>query len=304
MERTQRIVDRLPSFYRAWDPDSVMYKLIDAFGRGLAEPHKDLSLIIRSHWVDTAFGADLDKLGSIFDLTRNSNEPDEDYRTRIKGAVQSFKGGGTRDAIITLVGMFLGVKEGEELELLENPATPFSITKKIVSGDSWAMGSMGIDDAIPAIEIGVEGDGLEILNPVLSSPDAGELLKFEGKLKSGQKLVINETSAQLDGVDAAEEVAAKPFPRLHRTGSTWQFEEALSVKVARFDRSSFDESIFEVPLPATTIQFNWIGRQPATFELKVSSAALKRNGLTKEDLEAFLNVIKGAGVKAVVSLSE
>jgi hypothetical protein len=303
MERTQRIVDRLPSFYTAWDPDSVMYKFIDAFGRGLAEPHKDLGLIIRSHWVDTAFGADLDKLGSIFELARHPNEADEDYRTRIKSAVRSFKGGGTRDAIITLVGLYLGVKEGQGLELVENPASPLGVTKRVVSGDSWSMGSMGVDDATPEIELGVEGDGLEILDPVLSSPETGELLKFKGRLKSGQKLVLKETSARLDGVDAGKKVAAKPFPRLRRGGSTWQFDEALSVKVARFDKSSFDDSIFEVPLPTTTIRFSWTGRLPATFELKVSAAALKRNGLTKEDLEAFVNVIKGAGVMAIVSPS-
>jgi hypothetical protein len=304
MERTQRIVDRLPAFYRVWDPESVMYKLIDAIGRGLEEPHKDLGLIIRSHWVDTAFGDDLDSLGSIFDLSRNSTEADSDYRARIKGAVQGFRGGGTRETILGLVGLFLGLRPGERLELSENPPAYLVVEKGVLSGDTWMMGSMSIDDATPSIEIAVEGEGLEVVDPVLTNSETGDQLKFRGELRSGQRLLVSDRTTQLDGLDVSDKVTTKTMPRLLRGGSQWQFEEALSAKVGRFDRSSFDESVFAVALPTTTIQFGWTARQPATFELKVPSSALARNGLTKEDLASFVNIIKAAGIKAIISVSE
>ena len=303
MERTRRIVDRLPGFYRAWDPESVMYKVLFAVGVGLSEPHGDLSIIMKSHWVDTAFTTDLDLLGSIFDLSRNRNEADEAYRVRIKNAVQGFKGGGTKESIVALMGVFLGLRPDERIEVRENPPRPLQIEKQVVSGDSWTLGSMSTEDATPAIEVGVGGKGLSIVDPVLTNADTGERLRFEGELKSGQRLSVSGGSAELDGTDVSDRLPFKTVPRLPRGGSRWSFEEVLAAKVGRFDRSTFDGSVFAVPVPATTVRFSWVGREPASFIVDVPSSALERNGLSKGDAEELLNIIKAAGIKATVGVS-
>jgi hypothetical protein len=303
-ERTQRILDRLPSFYRTWEPNSVIYKFIDAFGRRLAEQQKDLFRILRSHWLDTAFGGDLDNLGEIFDLQRKPHESDDEYRRRIKNAVAEFRGGGTREAILTVMRFMLGAREGENIELIENPATRLKVKKKVISGDSWVLGSMSVEDAIPDIELVAEDGGLRILNPVITNADTGETLRFKGQIKQGQKLSVRQGSAQLGEADVTAKVSTTIPPKLLRIGSNWRFEEELSAKVGVFDRAVFDESIFEVPVAATTIWFEWTALQPATFELRIPADVLNRSGLSKEDLEASLNVIKAAGVRALVAIVE
>jgi len=95
MERTQRILDRLPLFYRAWDENSIVYNLIFALGKRLDEADKEVTAILRSHWVDTAFGHDLDRMGAVYGFERKQREGDTEYKNRLKQAVIEFKGGGT-----------------------------------------------------------------------------------------------------------------------------------------------------------------------------------------------------------------
>ena len=163
---------------------------------------------------------------------------------------------------------------------------------------------MSVEDATAEMEVFVAGGDLRIMNPSITNRDTGESMRFEGELKSGQKLIVRQGSAQLDGADVSERVSPGTPPRLLKGGSTWSFEEALSAKVGFFDRAVFDESVFAVPLPPTTIRMEWTARQPATFELRVPTGSLARSGLSKEELEGFVNVIKAAGVKAIVTVKE
>ena len=304
MERTQRVVERLPHFYRAWDSESLLYRFIDAVAKRLSEAQKDLFFAMKAHWLDTAFDGDLDQLGAIFDLPRRPNEADNDYRIRIKNAIHEFKGGGTRDAILASLRVLLGAADAENLELIDNPPARVRVEKRVVSGDSWNLGSMSVEDATAEMEVSVAGGDLRIMNPSITNRDTGESVRFEGELKSGQKLIVRQGSAQLDGLDVSERVSPGTPPKLLKGGSTWSFEEALSAKVGFFDRAVFDESVFAVPLPPTTIRMEWTARQPATFELRVSAGSLARSGLSKEGLEGFVNVIKAAGVKAIVTIKE
>jgi len=65
MEKTLRILDRLPLFYRSWDKDSLIFNLLFAMGKRIEEAEKEVTAILRSHWVDTSFEANLDRLGAI-----------------------------------------------------------------------------------------------------------------------------------------------------------------------------------------------------------------------------------------------
>jgi hypothetical protein len=303
LERTKRIAERLPEFYRSWDPDSTIFKIVDAVGRALAETQKDLFRVIKTHWVDTAFGTDLDRLGAIFELGRGHDEGDEEYRERIKNALRQFKGGGTRGSILSLMADFLETSQ-DALELDENPEGPMSVKKKLAGGESWTIGSMSVEDAFPTIEITLEGEGDVVLNPAIRDLDSEERVGLQGNLRVGQRLVMSKDSATLDGRDVSASISSTAFPRLKRGGSRLVYEEEISANVGRFDKSHFDSSIFRVPVPDAIIRLTWNGRQPSTFQFKVASNALKDKGVTEEDAADFLNIIKGAGVKATLVVRE
>ncbi len=304
MERTRRIADRLPEFYRTWDTDSVIFKVLDSVGRSLNEEQKSVFRIMRTHWVDTANRGDLDKLGAIFELTRTNEEADDDYRARIKSALRQFKGGGTVASVKTLMADFLSVRE-EELEVVENPERKMSIEKRVAGGQTWTLGSMSVEEASPVIEMTLQGEGNVVLNPALRNLDSGGRVGFEGRFRVGQRLVMSEGSATLDGEDVSSLVTASPaFPRLSSGGSRWVYEEAISAKVGHLSKSSFGSSIFALPVPDAVIRLTWSGRQPSTFALRVPPRALAASGVSEGEAADFLNTIKGAGVRAELVVKE
>jgi len=303
MQRTKRIVERLPEFYRAWDSQSVVYKLVDAIGRALNEEQKEAFSVLKTHWIDTAVGEDVDRLGGLFQLKREPLEDDDAYRYRIKKTIERYEGGGTRKAILSYLGTLLNTKEGE-IQLIENPSTRITLETDLASGEKWEVGSMSIEDSTPSIEMEVREPGETILDPSLTNLATGESVKFNGVLSSQKILRIEPTSARLEGEDVSENVEATPFPELLRSGSEWKFGDALSSKIARFDSSSFDESIYEKSIPRVSIRFSWEGRAPSTFEVLIPSEALQRSGYTIEEIAVRLDLIKGAGIASRVRLKE
>jgi hypothetical protein len=304
LERTKRIADRLPEFYRTWDTDSVIFKLLDSVGRALSEEQKSVFRIMRTHWVDTANGGDLDRLGAVFELGRDKGEGDDDYRTRIKSALRQFKGGGTCASVRALMADFLSARE-EDLGIEENPGFEASIEKRVSGGQSWTLGSMSVDEASPVVEMTLQGEGDVVLNPALRNLDSNERVEFEGRFRVGQKLVMSRDSATLDGQDVSSSVSATPaFPRLLPGGSRWVYQEAISAKIGHLDKSPFEGSIFKVPVPDAVIRLTWSGRRPSSFTLVVPSRTLEESGVSEKEAADFLNIIKGAGVHAELVVKE
>ncbi len=303
MQRTARVAERLPEFYRSWDPDSVLYGLINAFARSLNEQQRDLFRIPRTHWVETAHLADLDAIGAIFDLLRSPGETDEDYRIRIKNGIQRFKGGGTRESVISMMAAFLKT-EGAELELVENPAAPLVVTRSVAGDSEWTLGSMGVEDAPPRMELSVVDEGERIVDPTLTVKETGASVRFRGTVAYGQRLVIEGARATLDEEDVSDSLERKGEPSLLRSGSTWSFHEALSSLVGSFDRSVFDGSVFQKPVPRVRVRFDWTSRQPCAFELVVPRRALERSHSSPEEVEGLLNIIRAQGVRATLRVKE
>jgi hypothetical protein len=305
LERTKRIANRLPEFYRTWDEDSVIYKVIDSVGRALAEEQKSVFRIMRTHWVDTANGGDLDKLGALFELRRDNGEPDDDYRARIKSALRQFKGGGTIASIRSLMADYLSANI-EDMVISENPERTISVERRMSGGDSWTIGSMSVDEAYPAIEMTLHGAGSVVLNPAMRNLDTGERVGLEGRFRAGQTLVMTKDSSTIDGEDVSSEVSASPsFPRLLPGGSRWVYEEAISAKIGHFDKAPpLGSSIFSVPVPDAVVRLTWSGRQPSTFTLTVPAKALEESGVSQSEAEGYLNIIRGAGIQANLVVKE
>jgi hypothetical protein len=299
LQRTQRILERLPSFYKTWDPTSLLFKVVCSLAKRLDEAQKDLVAILRAHWVDKALTLDIDHLGALYNMTRNPGETDVEYRNRLKLAIMEYKGGGTRSAVLTAVTTVLRLPRDYPLELVENPPKETHREVQVRTGESWWQSSESVVDATPRIEIQVATDGGKVTNPTLVNTDLEASLTFQGTMQSGEVLHIEDGKAILNGEDVTGRLTTSTVPKLLRRGSTWRYTELLEQAIGVFDVARFDEAIFPVGIAAVRIGFQWVAYQPATFELRIPKDALSRRG----DLpwvRAVVDSIKAAGVQALV----
>lgn len=118
--KTDRLVELFPDAYAARDKESLLYKLLDAFGAELMAADEQIKRLLKSHWVRYAEGDALDRLGAVYGVTRRAlssedeaaepePEPDEDFRRRLQSIVPMFTGGGTRRAVVGAVRSALGL---------------------------------------------------------------------------------------------------------------------------------------------------------------------------------------------------
>jgi len=312
LDTADRIVERLPRFYKAWDKQSIFFRFLKIFAQSFDEQRKDLYSIMRSHWVDTAHGSDLDFLGSIYRLKRRPNELDDSFRKRIKFFIVEFTGGGTKESILAQTALYLDL-QNEKPEMIENPATPQTLEKRVKSEDKWIMRSLSIHDENFAVTIlidQVQGDILEVFEPTITDLDRNISIKYNGNIRSGQKLLIKQDlTAELDGEDVTNKIStSSPYDnppstiKILRKGSRWTFKESISPKMGKFDEANFDDHVFEMFVPTVLLRFEWIALLLAAFELKVSDRALIQSGVLKADLEEIVNAIKASGVKAFVTI--
>jgi len=303
MSSTQRIIERLPEFYKTREKKSLLLQFIDSFGKSLGEVEKDVFQIMRGHWVDTAKGSDLDELGAIFTVVRQTGEEDQPYRRRIKRALQEYKGGGTVDAIrLALRSLFVPL--GDTFEIMEFPPTPTTFEVAVSSGDAWKMSSLGIGSVVPSVSITVESGDAEVRDPRLINKTTGESTGFEGLLKSGQELVLKENRATVDGHDATNGLNPKKMASIPRFESEWQYTEFLHGRIGVFDKGSFDEAFFATPLAKVRIGFSWTTLKASTVEVRVSRRVLERTGIREGEMMRTLNAIKASGVEMRIKVVE
>jgi len=300
IKRTKRIIERLPAFYKVWDRRTLLFKIIHSIGKMLDETEKDLDAILLSHWVDTAFREDLDKLGAIFNIKRKLGESDEDFRGRLKRAIVEFKGGGTVSALLTAVKISLGVPMDYPIELIENPPIILYREIDVRTGDTWWFSSNSVLDASPNMLLTVKSEDAKIVKPTLINLETNESITFNGEIKSGDVFEIKNGKAFLNGIDVSEMLSADKMPILLRKGSEWKYAEVLAENIGVFDQARFDDAIFAVGIPVVSLKFEWTAYQPATFEIRIPKDAL--TGKSVSEVEEIVNSIKAAGVKAIIKV--
>ena len=299
MERSQSVLERFPSFYKTWDSNSLIYKLVVSMGKRLDEADIELREIMRSHWVDTSYKGDLDGLGCIFNVHRKPEEADDDYRIRLKRAIIEYKGGGTINAILTSLRMTLGLPGDYPIELIENP--PIEVYREFLAkpGDTWEFNSESVLDAVPTIEISIDSEGEKITNPTVISIDTGESITFNGIIKKDELLEISQAGAKLGGKSVTSKLSVKKPPTIVRKLSQWSYNEPISEEIGIFDVGVFDQAKFAVGITTVKVGFRWTAQQPATFEIRLPKDAVKdRIDLAREAVDA----IKATGVKALIKV--
>lgn len=315
MEETERLIEALPSFYDTWDEESLFYQLIDAIAHQIYESRKEMYMIMRDHWIDTAKGEELEKFGALYEIQRLSEENDNVFRKRIKSAISGYKGGGTIDSILSLTRSFLAA-ENNEIRIIEFPRAPVQATYELESGDTWELTSESIQSEVPEIIVFVETSGasldkarfdesifpLAVTNPNFTNVVTKEAIGFKGMLDAGQTLRTFMGKAMVDDVDCSDQLTTTAIPTILRSKCTWRYNESVTEKVGSFNSGTFDTSLFRIPVAKVKVTLSWTARLAAAFELRVKKKALSRNRLSKEDVENFVSGIKSAGVKHIITI--
>lgn len=287
----------------ARERDSSTYRLVKGFARIIDQQRETLDRIYDSHWIDYARAIDLDLLVALLGIPRKDSESDEEFRARVKQTFADPKRGGTVEAVKTQLANFLGCSK-EDFLLIENPAIEMQVVKKVVSGESWIMSSSSIRDEKATIIISLENG--EASDPTLIDLDAKIAIGYKGKLKKGDKLEIRESKAKLNGIDVTNSISVAATsvdsPRISRRPSKWIFKERITDIIGRFDQSNFDETVFYESVPPTTIRLAWTARLLGCFEIKIPLNILSQSKLTKQKVEAFVNAIKAAGIRTIVTV--
>lgn len=309
--RVEKIAERFPHFYLHWEHTSLIYSLIHAMGTQFDEMEKDLLTIMRSHWVDSANDGDLDRFGSIFNMTRReflvngtiTKEPDQEYRNRLKMAITSYMGGGTVPAIRMMVRIALGLPIDYPIVINENPPKIRKWSKEVKAGNEWQMKSYTIQESVPDITLTVVSPDVIISNPTIMNMTTEEAITFRGTLKTGDILQIKKGQAFLNNKDLSNNLSSPRVPTLPRQRSKWKYTEDIGANIGVFDYTQFDTSVFAVDI-LSSITMVWIARQPASFDVLIPREMLQKAGITEQYLQELVDLIKAAGVVGTVKVIE
>jgi hypothetical protein len=301
MGGSDRISGRLPHFYTSWDPESSVAEFIAAQGKRSDECEKELVSIMRAHWVDTAHGDDLDRIGAIFSVKRRENEPDKEYRNRLKTAIISYKGGGTIRAIRMLVAIALKLPQEEPVTLVENPQVTMKRSWKTSAGREWDVNPGSIRASVPSVTLSVETGKARVTNPTLTNLTTGESITYNGDLATGDVLEIRDGNATLNGKPCTKNLSAPSVPWLPRKKSRWQYMEGIGANAGTFDAGRFDQSVFVIDV-ITTVTFEWQAHAPARFELHLPGDLLVRAGIRIDTMQDLVDSVKACGVKGTVKV--
>jgi hypothetical protein len=302
MARKESISNHLPHFYRSWDRSSVLWSFIDAQGSSLDGSETDLVSILRSHWVDTSRNGDLDKLGALYQINRKGGEKDQDYRNRLKMAILSYMGGGTRKSIQMMLRIILRLPPDVEIPIIENPPVAYKRTWKLISNQQWDINPRTIHESFPQITLSVISKEGKVSQPTITNLTSGDFVTFKGNMKEGDVLKISKDTAELNGKDVSQKLNTERIPTL-ASRSKWQFTEKIGGNLGVFDKTKFDESVYAIDI-ISEITFEWVGYEPASFEVIIPRDLLVQSGLTTNDVLESISTVKGCGVKAYVRMEE
>lgn len=301
MSRAEKISGRLPHFYKHWEAGSSIYGFIFALGKFLDESEKELVAIMHAHWVDTARGVELDRIGAIYNIKRKEKETDEDYKGYLKTAIISYKGGGTLGAIQTMARIALRLPPDQTVKIVENPPLAMKKNWEVSAGHEWWINPGSIHDAEPEITISVKTEKAKIKDPTITNLTTGESIVYKGEISHGDILKFVKGKAILNGQDQNGKLSSSSIPILPRRRSRWKYSEFAGENIGTFDKTSFDKSVFAVDI-ISSVTFEWNANQPASFELHLHKETLEKAGITAGYMQNVLNSVKGSGIKAIVKV--
>ncbi len=92
--------------------------------------------------------------------------------------------------------------------------------------------------------------------------------------------------------------------KILRRGSEWTFTESTSPMIGKFDEGVFDTHVYETAVPTASVRINWTARLLSAFELKVLKSSIERSGVTEDELRNMVDMIKAAGIKSFITITD
>lgn len=188
-----RLKDALKSPY---NPDGELWEsLFSSFGDEFAEYEETIEEIERNKFIDTADAGPLERLASIFDIERRTNESLDSFRSRLKVALRKQITSATIDEVIEVVALLTGL-DPSEVGIRE----PFDEIPTEIQ-------LQGVEDAVADLDMS-DAEFVAIVEEVVAVGVAvGIFLDFE----FDEEIVFSDSEAvQYDAVDVAYEATSDP----------------------------------------------------------------------------------------------
>ena len=119
MTQTDQLLRRLPSAYLKTEK-SNLYRLLSIFAEQFTDTEETIEDIKDARFLTKASGKSLDNIGILFNLTRKSEEADDEFRARISNELAICLSCGTKEDILNLVAYITGLKK-DEIKIIERP---------------------------------------------------------------------------------------------------------------------------------------------------------------------------------------
>jgi len=173
----------------------VLSALIGAIAAEMQEFEDTLADIERNKFIDTADEAQLEQLGSLFEIERQTGESADSFRSRLKVALRGQITSATTQEIIEVVATLTGLDE-EDIGIRE----PFDDVPAEIQ-------LVGIEDVVADIDM-TDGEFVGIVeNVVAAGIGIGILLEFEFE----EPILLTDTeTVQIDVTDVAHEASSDP----------------------------------------------------------------------------------------------
>lgn len=119
MPRAKEMLSRLSTAFRK-DEDSNNYKVLSVIAEEFDEIEQVIEQLRNSRFVEIATGKSLDYIAKLFNLTRKSEETDEEIRGRLQVELQKYMNYGTLNDILNVIKYFTGL-EDKDIKIVEAP---------------------------------------------------------------------------------------------------------------------------------------------------------------------------------------
>jgi hypothetical protein len=305
--KTDELTRVLPEAYAVDDAESLIYKLLDAFGAELMTADEKVKRLLKSHWVNYAEGPALDGLAAIFGVRRRllydgvTPESDEAFRTRLKAVVPTFAGGGTRKAVLGAVRSAFGLPfdlrdldlpEGYEalradiegLIVLEefSPTEERLVEDNVVERDEASELMLVVDiptvrEVRPRIRWTFRGsDARQHMSVELLGTGAGIKTVRDGLfVPANEPITLTANEEGILGARLAGEDVSQLFVNLDESAPAVMPEVPRTRSEWRFraqsgilDLSKFDyDEMYD--LPEFAVEMSWWRYEPLTFDVRV-----------------------------------
>ena len=305
--KTDELTSVLPDAYAVDDAESLLYKLLDAFGAELMTADEKVKRLLKSHWVNYADGSGLDGLAAVFGVRRRllrdgiTPESDDAFRTRLKAVVPTFAGGGTRQAVLGAVRSAFGLPfDLRDLNLPEEyDVLRTDVERLIILEEFSPRAETLVDDNVAEIEDASQmilvvdiptvretrprirwtflgGDGRQRMSVELVGAGAGIKTTREGLVvPANEPLTLSADDDGFLNARLAGEDVSRFFVNLDDSAPATipevprtRSEWKFRAQSGLFDTSKFDgDEMYD--LPGYAIEMSWWRYEPLTFDVRV-----------------------------------